>query len=547
MASLNVCYRVTKPGSWSQSLATCFNDFPAENVMHFVEFETLLNVAQNLQEESDLWLPVCRSSIYGPLLFYSTTDHSTKEGEENWMGKLEENWMGKLEEDECQILTSKEGVKTTSCSNSSLPSICVYHPALNPSMAHMDNLCPTPWRGHRIHQNQLVCYSLITLNNSVDWTEAEQVCHREKPEFAVDASMATFETPFKAQLWEWAKHYWTRTNRDGADNTHSLASAFIGLSWSEKHKKFCWLNDNDCNFEFSNWHPSAAWENGFYGTMTSGGWGLKTSSGRRTQVLCEATIDLAIHREIRIESKSANNKIRVAVVQSDRWTDLAPRSFANLSQFLALEQRSWTNFPSIENRIKINCYADGKLFRSITNALSADVSISFKSPTSLHCEGWIGWPRRYVRSQDLLIKPIDSEIFLLTLEAHRSDDWNAVDFQSQSVHEIHWRLEDLHRNNVEVRISAIRWNVTGSRLLILLRMEVAAGSENARSEQGWLQLIRNVLLQTHFQSTYQVVDIRSTVACSEVTELNNTWNSVPIGNCKRLISNIKLLLNVFIA
>jgi hypothetical protein len=443
-------------------------------------------------------------------------------GEENWIDR-------KLEEEECQMLTNKEGVKTTSCSGSSLPSICVYQLKQNQTLIAGPNLCPAPWRGHRIQQNRLICFSLVTLNGTVNWTEAEQICQREKPEFAVTVSMATFEDSNKAHLWELVRPFWTRS-RGGTDTAHSLTSAFIGVSWSEKHKKFCWnINrENDCSFEFFNWN--ASWDDRRYGTMNfRGTWGL--SQGQRTQVLCEAIIDLAIHRDIRVNSENKNS-FKVNVVQSDHWTDLAPKSFANLSQFLSLEQRSWTNFPSFENQTNIRCYADGQLIASIQH-LSSEVPISYGSSfnsLSVHCEGWIGWPRHFVRSQDLWMKRIDSEIFLLTLEANESDDWNNIDFQSLSDRELQWRMEDFHRNNIDVRTSAFRWNVAGSRLRIFLRMEVLAGSENARTEQEWLHLIRNVLLQTHFQSTYRVIDLRSTVACPEVTEMNNTWTSVPIGN-----------------
>ena len=412
-----------------------------------------------------------------------------------------------------------------------MSSICVYKPKENQTTIPSANLCPAPWRGHRIHQNRLVCFLLVTLNSTVNWTEAEQVCRREKPEFAVTSSMATFEDYFKAHLWELVRPFWTRS-RGGTDTAHSLLSAFIGVNWSEKHKKFCWTNrGNDCLFKYFNWNQSA--NDGQYGTMNyRDSWGLMPSQGLRTQVLCEATIDLAIHRDIRINSENRNS-IKINVVQSDHWTNLAPKSFANLSQFLALEQRSWANFPSIENQTNLRCYADGQLLAFIQH-LSSEVPVSYNSSfnsLAVHCEGWIGWPRRFVRSQDVWTKLVDSEIFLLTLEANqRQDDWNSVDFQSLSNRELHWRMEDFHQNGIDVRTSAVRWNISGFRLRILSRMEVIAGPNNSRSERDWLQLIRNVLLQTHFNSTYRVIDIRSTRACPEVTEMNNTWNSVPIGN-----------------
>lgn len=45
--------------------------------MEWLNYPTLLSIAQKLQESgavSDLWLPVRRPSIYGPSLYYPTTD-----------------------------------------------------------------------------------------------------------------------------------------------------------------------------------------------------------------------------------------------------------------------------------------------------------------------------------------------------------------------------------------------------------------------------------------------------------------------------------------
>jgi len=48
--------------------------------MQQVNYDRLVSVAKQLQqsvEVSDLWLPVHRPSIYGPLLYYPTTDDGT--------------------------------------------------------------------------------------------------------------------------------------------------------------------------------------------------------------------------------------------------------------------------------------------------------------------------------------------------------------------------------------------------------------------------------------------------------------------------------------
>ena len=66
---LNVCYRVTQPGSWVEALAPCVSDWPEENDP--LDFDGFKRLARMI--ERDVWLPVRRTSIYGPLLFNSRT------------------------------------------------------------------------------------------------------------------------------------------------------------------------------------------------------------------------------------------------------------------------------------------------------------------------------------------------------------------------------------------------------------------------------------------------------------------------------------------
>ena len=77
----NVCYRITPAAvSWTDALSPCFSEYPTENLMLQVNYDTLVSVAKQLQqsvEVSELWLPVHRPSIYGPLLYYPTTDDGT--------------------------------------------------------------------------------------------------------------------------------------------------------------------------------------------------------------------------------------------------------------------------------------------------------------------------------------------------------------------------------------------------------------------------------------------------------------------------------------
>lgn len=66
----SVCYRVTNAGTWELAMAPCVSDWPVED--YLPDYALLESVARSLQVEgkvSDLWLPVRRASIYGPLVF----------------------------------------------------------------------------------------------------------------------------------------------------------------------------------------------------------------------------------------------------------------------------------------------------------------------------------------------------------------------------------------------------------------------------------------------------------------------------------------------
>jgi len=134
------------------------------------------------------------------------------------------------DEEECQILTSKGSVKTTSCTGTTpLPALCAYHQK-NPTKK-LDNLCPDPWRGLRVHQNRLICFLLVTLDSRLSWNEANQTCRQFQPDFAVNVSMVTFKEHFKSQLWELVRRqFWNS----------EINSPWIGLRRSEEDpSQFC--------------------------------------------------------------------------------------------------------------------------------------------------------------------------------------------------------------------------------------------------------------------------------------------------------------------
>ena len=418
---------------------------------------------------------------------------------------LETVSIGKLEairnpdEEECQMLTSKGSVETTNCTSANaLPALCAYHQ--KSQTVKLDNLCPAPWYGFRVYRNRLICFLLVTLDSPLTWNEANQTCRQFQPDFAVDVSMATFNQHFKAQLWELVRRFWKS----------EINSSWIGLRRSEEDSsQFCWYDD--CHLEFFNWNLSTTRENGKYGIMhRDGSWGLLPATERLKQVLCQSIIDLSIHSDIRVQLKGSNNSFntyQVDLQQSERWKKLVPKSFGNFSQLLSTET-NWMTFRAPENRVR--CYADGQLF-FVMRKPSEEFFVA-NSSKSFHCEGFIGWPRRYVRSQYIWAKrTANTEIFLLTLSDVRD-------------HFDHTQVEkDLIQDGVDVRVTATRRFRDPNRQM-LLRLELMTNKQS-HSEQALLQIIRKRL---SLQLSYKIVSVRSTVLCPEVTDGQHTWISTPI-------------------
>ena len=242
-----------------------------------------------------------------------------------------------------------------------------------------------------------------------------------------------------------------------------------------------------------------------------GSWGLLSATERRNQVLCESIFDLSIYSDIQVQLKSSNisfNTYQVDVVQNERWKNLVPISFTNFSQLLSTET-NWNNFRAPENRVR--CYVDGQLF-FVMRKPSEDFFVADASK-SFHCEGWIGWPRRYVRSQHVWAKrKADTELFLLTLSEVKDH------FDQKQVE------KDLLQNGLDIRVTATRhFNDPNRRML--LRLELITNRQS-HSEQELLRLIRKTL---SLHSNYSIFDVRSIVLCPEVTEGQYTWRSTPVG------------------
>ncbi len=71
---MKLCYKITEDRSWNESWAVCMNEWPAYS-MSGVNYDDHFAVISHLQKSVEnldyVWLPVRRSSVYGPLLYYS--------------------------------------------------------------------------------------------------------------------------------------------------------------------------------------------------------------------------------------------------------------------------------------------------------------------------------------------------------------------------------------------------------------------------------------------------------------------------------------------
>ena len=71
---IEACYKVTENGPWSETIATCMNDWPTydmdgvDNIIHHTVI-SFLKTGEKLKE--DVWLPIRRSSIFGHFHYYS--------------------------------------------------------------------------------------------------------------------------------------------------------------------------------------------------------------------------------------------------------------------------------------------------------------------------------------------------------------------------------------------------------------------------------------------------------------------------------------------
>lgn len=449
-----------------------------------------------------------------------------------------ESWT-ELQNEECLLLDKESLTQLSDCSQRRLPAICVHRPK-DTEILMASNLCPPFWYGFRIQQSRLVCFSLIRNESPMDWHQAEQKCRQENFDVAAQISMATFENPGKAQQWDIvrSKVYATRESK--------VNSAWIGLRWSESYRKFCWSSsDNNCTFQYFNWRSPTNWIDGHhYGVMNEeGSWDLLSSTSLRHEVLCQADIDLTVTQDISLR-QLPNDIISVDVSQQIQQPGSATQLiFSDLTEFFSFGWRPMMTFPAASQiGTSIKCYLDGELLKSIEQ-FPATFSLrpSFSVASTFDCEGWLSWPRRFVRTESsVVLRPHNSLIYILHLNANRSeekaDQEKTIDFRSEPIDDISQRLSVFNSNGDIVKLKDHRrWDYGGQiRILIRAIISTRPGFQQA----NWPQLMKNVLLQPSNQSNqfnYEVVDIRSGDICEE--EASSiilpggpiTWNSVPIG------------------
>ncbi|KAK4020543.1 hypothetical protein OUZ56_002508 [Daphnia magna] len=534
METKQLCFKVTESGSWNETMAACMNEWPlndTEPIDYTTHHSLVAHYLQTEKKFKEIWLPVRRSSVYGPFLYYSSINSAPESI--TWTAEIE-TWRGSIEEDECVILTQNSGNKVSSCSQKAIPGACAYRPRLTASPDASINLCSPPWNGYVIEQGRLTCFRLVQSETPMDWTQANQRCHLENRGITANVSMATFENAGKVHAWNVAR---------SSKHFSELESAWIGLFWSETKQKFCWVNfEIDCLFEHFNWHPSTNWTAGHYGIMGEFWDLLPYNSGFRYQVLCQAVIYLDATQNIRVRS-DRNDLIRVESNQ-EMYQNLAPQSFDNLSEFFSLGWRPWISdsLPAINVGIDIRCYLDGEKIKTIS-LFPAEFSLrpSFKKANTFNCEGWVGWPRRFVRSEPIIVlRPPNSYIYVMLLDSNQvqtENQNNSINFLPDPLADISRRLERLGAKGATVLVTGHRRWSYNQKTRILVRMVITNISSSPH--RSWSELVKNEFL---YQPTeegyhYEVLYIRDSDACQEETLtafgtselLNITWVTIPVG------------------
>ncbi len=446
---------------------------------------------------------------------------------------LKELSLMRLLEEECLII-DKNGTKHVSDCSKTVPGVCVHRPNRNKNSALLQNLCPAPWYGYVIEQGRLTCFYLITSESQMNWQEANRRCGKEKENFRMLAniSMATFEDSGKAEQWKIVL---------SKNPTLKLNSSWIGLHWSERYKSYCWRSLG-CKFDHFNWDSSVDWINGYYGILNDSGlWNLVPSTGLRNQVLCQAEVDLIVTQNIRVHENPHDN---VLVEMIEQQMGVIPQSFDHLSDFFNFSKRPFNLFQSMLTGSNIDCYLDGERHQTVNKfPFKFSLRPSFSIAKTFNCEGWIGWPRRFVRSDPFIVlRPPNSLIFSVFLDVNRTDfqteQKNSIDFRPEYLMDVVHRLEKIATKEFDVNVTGNRVWAHEQQLRMLVRVVIANKKRNPTQQKNWRELLKNAFIQHESsQLSYQVIHIRNSDACENETStvsladrvFNITWNSVQIG------------------
>lgn len=75
METKQLCFKVTESGSWNETMAACMNEWPlndTEPIDYTTHHSLVAHYLQTEKKFKEIWLPVRRSSVYGPFLYYSS-------------------------------------------------------------------------------------------------------------------------------------------------------------------------------------------------------------------------------------------------------------------------------------------------------------------------------------------------------------------------------------------------------------------------------------------------------------------------------------------
>lgn len=445
-------------------------------------------------------------------------------------------WSGVWDE-ECLTLTKNGSINPTHCSGKALSSVCVYRPQ-HSNTTLTNNLCSPPWYGMKIEEGRLVCFQIVQNKSPMDWHTANKKCQNQHFEIAnAYLSMVTIENAGKFQQWNAVLPH---------IDTLRMKSAWIGLRWSERNQKFCWFDsESDCPFHYFNWRSPSNLVDGYYGTMDDfGTWDLLSNSSLLEHVVCQAVVDLVVNQNMLLRPQGNDDSMRLELIQTAYHVNSTPaKSFNDLSEFFTFGWRPWTSkIPTAaEVGLDINCYLDGIKLEQKFNQLPTDITLhekKFKSsnltPKYLSCEGWIGWPRRFARTEPIIVfRPPCSVIYLLTLDIEEKISFanvSALSFEQDLLFDINRRLKNELRDDwVSINITSYRLWTTAKqgRFRIMLRTLITQ-KPCLHPFRDWTEILKNgILSPVEEQQTteskrfsYEVVYVRSADACNRLSMAN---------------------------